>query len=55
MKTDCELEVEQDKRENSRTNTARFQLADLSLLLKGEIKRDWSVFVSVGGRDRERV
>lgn len=55
MKTDCELEVEQDKRENSRTNTARFQLADLSLLLKGEIKRDRSVFVSVGGRDSECV
>lgn len=30
MSTECELEVEQLKRENSWTNTARFKPADLS-------------------------
>lgn len=55
MNTDCELEVEQDKRENSWTNTARFKPADLSPLLKGEIKWDCGVFVALAGRDTECV
>lgn len=55
MDTDCELEVEQDKRENSRTNTARFKTADLSLLLKGESKWDCGVFVAAGGKIQKSV
>lgn len=51
MSTDCELEVEQHKRENSWTNTARFKPADLSPLLKGEIEWYHGVFVAQGGRD----
>lgn len=54
MNTDCELEVEKDKRENSRSSTAKFKPADLSPLLKGEIKWDCGVFVAVGGK-RHRV
>lgn len=54
-KTDCELEVEQDKRENSRTNTARFKPADLSPLLKGESKWDCGVFVAAGRKIQKHV
>lgn len=37
------------------TNTARFKPADLSPLLKGEIKWGCGVFVVLGGRDTECV
>lgn len=47
MNTDCEQEVEQDKREKSWTNTGRFKPADLSPLLKGEIKCYCGVFAAV--------
>lgn len=47
MNTECEQEVEQDKREKSWTNTGRFKPADLSPLLKGEIKCYCGVFVAV--------
>ena len=51
MNTDCELEVEQDERENPWTNTARFKPADLSPLLKEEFKWDSGVFVALAGRE----
>lgn len=51
MNTDCELEVEQDKRENSWTNTARFKPADLSPLLKGMVLQ----YVCGTIRERHRV
>ena len=51
---DCELEVEQHKRENSWTNTTRFKPADISPLLKGQIKYCGG-FLARGGRDAECV
>lgn len=48
MNTYCELEVEQDKREISWTNTAVFKPADVSPLLKKQIKHG-GVFVAIAG------